>query len=64
MNPRADLHVLRRSYREDMEHLFLGHGLQSAFCTRQIAGVQKLDAHRPHLVGKQAAFHPCVFLTA
>lgn len=64
MNPRADLHVLRRSYGEDMEHLLLGRGLQSAFRTRQIAGVQQLDAHRPHLVSKQAAFHPGVFLTA
>lgn len=49
--PRADLHVLRRSYGKDMEGLFLGHGLRSPSSTGQMAGVQELDALRAHLTG-------------
>lgn len=62
-SPKADLHVPKRSYGEDMGHLFLGHGLWSPFSTRRITDVQKLDAHRPHLAEELAASHTRLFPT-
>ena len=56
--PKADTHVLKRSYGEDMERLFPGRGLRGPFSTSQNKDVQKLDAHRPQLAGELAVFHP------